>query len=317
MNLRLVEAWRTSNFGPWATAIDAQPAAGLSAFWKRRMSLLPSLRPQSPTTPLARLGVALTGLVLLGLPLVNISRRAAVADETKVAGSPDVKAASHPTNEYLPVDTEAEKKILAALDHVTEMEFNEAPLQDVIDYFKDLHNIEIQLDIKPLEESGVGSDTPVSGVLKGMPLRSALSILLKRHDMAWMLRDEVLQITTPDVADSHLTTRIYPVADLVEDGDYQSLTEAIINTVAPASWNEGGGPGSLAIAKGSQSLVISQTGPRHEEILSLLRGLRKARADQGPPPPRAKPAKDDAPTKRPSGGGRKRAQGKGGGMGMM
>lgn len=111
--------------------------------------------------------------------------------------------------------TPAEKKIREALEAPTQMEFTETPLQDAVGYLKDLHSIEIQLDTRAMEDAGVGSDTPVSRVLNGVSLKSALRLLLGEYDLTFIVKDEVLLITTQDKAESELVTKAYPVADLV------------------------------------------------------------------------------------------------------
>ncbi len=73
----------------------------------------------------------------------------------------------------------AEKKITAALKSPTQLEFIETPLQDVIDYLKDYHGIEIQLDTKALNDVGIDPTTPVTKNLKGISLRSALRLMLR------------------------------------------------------------------------------------------------------------------------------------------
>ena len=93
--------------------------------------------------------------------------------------------------------------------------FVEAPLTEVLDYLKDRHKIEIQIDTKALEDAGVGADTPVTVDLKGISLRSALRLMLKKLSLTYLIKDEVLLITTPEEADNQLTTKVYPVADLV------------------------------------------------------------------------------------------------------
>lgn len=109
----------------------------------------------------------------------------------------------------------AEERISKALDETTSMEFVETPLSDVVDYLKDLHKIEIQLDTRALEDAGAGSDTPITKNLKGISLRSALRLLLGGLDLTYVIKDEVLLITTPEKAGSELVTKVYPVADLV------------------------------------------------------------------------------------------------------
>ena len=51
--------------------------------------------------------------------------------------------------------------------------------------------------------------------LKGISLRSALRLMLKELSLTYLIKDEVLLITTPEEADNQLSTKVYPVADLV------------------------------------------------------------------------------------------------------
>ncbi len=111
--------------------------------------------------------------------------------------------------------SESETKILAALDEKTEVDFTEQPLTDVVDYLKERHGIEIQLDARSLADLGIGSEVPVTRSIKGITLRSALKLLLGEMDLTYVIRNEVLLITSRSEADNMLTTRVYPVADLV------------------------------------------------------------------------------------------------------
>lgn len=109
----------------------------------------------------------------------------------------------------------AERRIHKALDDTTTLEFVATPLQDVVDYLKDLHQIEIQIDSKALEDAGQATDTPVDRNLKGVSLRSALKLMLGSMDLTYVVKNEVLMITTPEKAGAELVTKVYPVADLV------------------------------------------------------------------------------------------------------
>lgn len=235
---------------------------------------------------------AAAAIGLLSVPLVSFNQPLqALADDPAKGAKPEgaqpgARPKTPPEKEFLPLPTAAEQKMLEVLDEPTLMDFHQAPFQDVIDFLKDKHSIEIHLDEAALEEAGFESDTPVTAHFKNVSLRSALSLLLKQMQLTWAIRDEVLLITTLDVADSLLITRTYPVGDLDGDADFDSLRQAITGTVSPISWDEVGGPGTIVIVPGSQSLVVSQTRPVHEAILTLLRSLRSARASQGPPPTR-------------------------------
>jgi hypothetical protein len=83
-------------------------------------------------------------------------------------------------------------------------------------------------------------------------------------------------------ASEELYNRVYEVGDLVTlpDGttDYDSLLELLTSTIAPESWDDIGGPGSVKEFKMHQSLVILQRGDLHREIDKLFEQLRAIRS---------------------------------------
>ena len=52
---------------------------------------------------------------------------------------------------------------------------------------------------------GIGTDTPVTKNLKGITLRSALRLMLRELSLTYIIKDEVLLITTPEEAESQLS----------------------------------------------------------------------------------------------------------------
>ncbi len=91
-------------------------------------------------------------------------------------------------------------KVIRSLQTPTSLDFVETPLKDVIDYLKEYHHIEIQLDQKVLADAKRETDTPVTLNIKGMTLQSALAHLLYQVDLEAVVMDEVLLITTRDEA---------------------------------------------------------------------------------------------------------------------
>jgi hypothetical protein len=109
-----------------------------------------------------------------------------------------------------------EQKIYSALDEpVSRFEFTETPLRDVIAQIRDAHNIPVELDVKALEDAGIDLDTPITQNLSGISLRSALRLLLGNIDLTYLVKNEVLLITTTEKAQENLVVKVYPVADLV------------------------------------------------------------------------------------------------------
>jgi len=180
-----------------------------------------------------------------------------------------------------------EAKILAALDQNTELEFVDQPLSDVIDFLKERHGIEIQLDHNAMTDESIGSDAPVTKNIKGISLESALDLMLGDLKLTYVVGDEVLLITSKAIAEHLLSTKTYPVADLVarEDGaalgdDYPSLIELITSSIAPTTWDEVGGPGTIQEFRSARAIVISQTFAVHRQIERLLAGVRAVRQEQ-------------------------------------
>jgi len=108
-----------------------------------------------------------------------------------------------------------ERKILSELKKPTELDFVDTPLSEVVNYLKDRHQIEIELDQRALQDVGVDTNTPITKSLRGISLRSALRLLLRELDLTYVIKDEVLLITTPEQAGNDLVLKVYPVADLV------------------------------------------------------------------------------------------------------
>ncbi|HEY5313695.1 MAG TPA: hypothetical protein VIK18_14300 [Pirellulales bacterium] len=180
-------------------------------------------------------------------------------------------------------------RIEKTLDEPTELEVIEAPLSDVVEYFKTKHQIEIQLDNRALEEAGIALDTCITRNLKGTSLRSALRLVLRDLALTSLIRDDVLLITTVSNASSIFMTRVYAVGDLLSSASddvlqpnpAHDLIDVIVGTVAPTAWSEVGGPGAIFYLPTARSLVISQTSEIHDEIYGLLAATRKVRAETG------------------------------------
>ncbi|MBI1346394.1 hypothetical protein GC163_08895 [bacterium] len=108
-----------------------------------------------------------------------------------------------------------EQRISSELNSRTDLAFNDVALSEAIDFLKDYHQIPIIIDTTALEDDGIDSSEPVSIELSGISLRSALRLLLEPKGLTYVIEDEVMKITTETKANETLSTRVYPVADLV------------------------------------------------------------------------------------------------------
>ncbi|HVX11416.1 MAG TPA: hypothetical protein VHC22_09565 [Pirellulales bacterium] len=257
-------------------------------------------------------------------------------------------------------DVEIEKKLQTPVW----LRYREAPLTQVIEDLGKLAEIPTHLDMRGLIEEGVDSQTPVTiNLTREISLKSALHLILEPLHLSYVVKDEVLKITSEQMRDGEVIKKVYNVADLVTpipnfapnsrvgitgaladaqanlpnnwaglngdapmpvaasntgaaatavvdprsmlaqmgaatassispvtatslaggpgglgggtQADFESLIELITSTIAPTTWDDVGGPGTVQQFQGNLSLVISQTQEVHEEIADLLEQLRR------------------------------------------
>jgi len=262
-----------------------------------------------------------------------------------------------------PKELEIERKLQTDVT----VKFDNAPLGTVINYLGQLAQVNIHLDSNGLAEEGVTTDAPVS-IDVGTPimLKSALNLILDELHLAYIIKNEVLNITSEQLLETQMVQITYNVADLVipipnftpnsrlgmtgllndayqaqigymaggggfnggsplavmasnsgsspapggvspevlaqvaggatgagggpstqpmgfgpggmgggAQADFDTLIELITTTIAPTSWDEVGGSGSIQPFPTNLSLVISNTEEVHEQIVDLLDQLRR------------------------------------------
>jgi type II secretory pathway component GspD/PulD (secretin)/tetratricopeptide (TPR) repeat protein len=112
--------------------------------------------------------------------------------------------------------SEKEREIYRRLDGpITSLDFKDTPLRQVLDDLQGWTGINIVPDEPALNENGISLDRPVTMKLEGVALKSALNLLLHQVHLTYVVKDEVINVTTEEHARGKLTTRIHPVLDLV------------------------------------------------------------------------------------------------------
>jgi hypothetical protein len=177
----------------------------------------------------------------MALGLIGAGWLASPAAAQGAPEQPFAESSAAARAQEVPDDAHFEAKIRAALGKPTHMEFVETPLEDAVDFLKDLHAIEIQLDSKALESAGIGSDTPLTGTLKGVSLGSALRLLLRSLEMTYVVRDGVLLITTPKAVGEMTELRVYDVRELAKDENQADQLATIVRLALAPDGVSGGG----------------------------------------------------------------------------
>ena len=90
------------------------------------------------------------------------------------------------------------------------------PLAAVLDALAKQADVPIHIDMVGLENEAVRSDTPVTISLdQPISLKSALKLLLEPLHLDYVVKDEVLKVTSPKLVKGEVYSVSYPVADLV------------------------------------------------------------------------------------------------------
>lgn len=271
---------------------------------------------------------------------------------------------------YRPARSEREVEIEQKLKTPVSVRFTNAPLSVVLEHLAQLAQVNLFIDPQGLQEEGISSDSPVTiNLQRDISLKSALHLILQPMHLDYVIKDEVLKITSEQYRAGTLYTMTYNVADLVipipnfvpnarmgmsgaynegvgrvgfggsgtfggaapplgvfgdtsqtqgksvsagvlaamgqgggmmggqmggtgsntnmptgfgpgglgggSQADFDSLIELITSTIAPESWSDVGGEGSISEYENNLTLVVSQTQEVHEDIVDLLEQLRR------------------------------------------
>jgi general secretion pathway protein D len=163
--------------------------------------------------------------------------------------------------------TAAELEIQKKLEEKVRPAFREQPLAAVLDALSKQAGVAIHIDMVGLEQEAVGSDTPVTLSLdQPISLKSALKLLLEPLHLGYVVRDEVLKVTSPRLVKGDVYAVTYPVADLVLpipnfSSDGLGITGALRDGYEQAALRNslsvqvGPPPAGIPVAKGGEAAM--------------------------------------------------------------
>jgi len=145
----------------------------------------------------------------------------------------------------------------AALNRsLPDLNFSGVALGDAIDFLRDVSGTNIHVDWRALEAAGVGKDTVVNLRLRSVSMRKILTLLLNEAGgggplLTFYPSEGVLEITTREVADKQLFTRVYPIEDLIMD--VPDFVGPDFNISQANTGGRGGGGGGGSLISGNSS----------------------------------------------------------------
>ena len=140
---------------------------------------------------------------------------------------------------------------------IPSIKLDSVAFKDAIDFIQDLSTANVHVNWKALETAGVDKTALIDLHLHGVPLYKALDIILSEASggnstLTYTIEDNVIEITTREIADHQLVTIIYPVDDLLMDvPDFAGPTFDISQQQSGGSVTPGsGGGGSSSSGSG-------------------------------------------------------------------
>ena len=161
-----------------------------------------------------------------------------------------------------PID--AEERINNALGSLTTQIFIETPLSEAIQTISKLHQIPIVIDRRALEEFGLDSEARVNIDLKEVTLRSFLRLMLHDLELTYMVKDEVMQITTVEAAEDNRIMKMYALPTNLAAKSEQVI-DVMTRSITPETWKAK----STAMAL-DHVLVVTTTSDVHDEVRNFL-----------------------------------------------
>lgn len=251
-----------------AAALVSKPAAPSQPEEKKPAPIVPETerpRPEQASKPAASAPSA---------PSMAVATKADTAEK---------KAPTDKTPEGDPTEQKAEPVDVQArlADRVADVEFSGTPLAKVVEFLSKLSTLPISYDLEAMAQLGARLSDPVSVHVTGGTIEEILKKALATRGLVPVVVQDQVLVTAPPAMRAALRTARYNVSDLAGSdlGDEESLAAAIRRLVAPESWRQAGGQGSVTAAKGT--LTVDQSDFVHYQVLMFCDRLRTAR---GVPP---------------------------------
>ena len=178
-----------------------------------------------------------------------------------------------------------EERLRRALRTPTHTGFDEEPFYNALYMLAKRHNFQFYVDQAALDDVAVSlHDAPVSMDVGDVPVASVLDLMCRQvslgsgefgsSEVTYFIKNELLVVTTRDVAEQTMQVRTYDARPLNGNANLSAmgdLVDAIQTLAGPDSWTDQGGSGS--IVDGGGTLTIRQSPLVHREIERLLEHL--------------------------------------------
>ena len=158
---------------------------------------------------------------------------------------------------------------------VPDLNFTGVTLADAIEFLRDVSGANIHVNWAALEAVGVGKDTQVNLHLRNIPLRKVLHLVLREAGsgdlLTFYIDDGIIEVTTKELADQDMITKIYPVDDLImEVPDFDNAPDFQLQ----GSTTGGGSSGNIFSGTGQDESTPGKTrNERAQELIDMIQAI--------------------------------------------
>jgi hypothetical protein len=169
---------------------------------------------------------------------------------SRPAGASAQPSASPTNGKTVPPSSDPKMDAKRALNtRMPETKLSGIRLEEAIDFLQDASGANIHVNWRALETVNVTRETQVTVRVQSLPLRKVLKYVLTEADGAGLItfyaEDGVIEVTTREMADQRLITKVYPVEDLLLTiPDFTDAPQFQLQQANQTSGRGGGGGGS-------------------------------------------------------------------------
>ncbi len=129
---------------------------------------------------------------------------------------------------------------------IPEVKLQGATLVDAFEFLRDISSVNLHVNWRALEAAGIGKDTVLNIRLRDVQLQKVLRVLLTEASpsvpLTYYAEEGVIEVTTAEIADQQMITRVYPVDDLLmEIPDFDQAPDFSLNSNSSSGGGGGGG----------------------------------------------------------------------------
>jgi hypothetical protein len=159
---------------------------------------------------------------------------------------------------------------------ISALALQDMPLVAFADFVADFTALPVSFDIDAMLVAQIALDTKLDLDRQQVTIGQVLQAVLEPVGLKYVVEGRQILIAPLRDVNQEMQQASYDVSDLASgDEQAQALAKLIVTLIAPGSWADTGGSGTLVVA--DQSLDIEQTAAGHFHVARFLDRLRSAR----------------------------------------